>query len=161
MKRRDLLVSMAAALGTGALGGIGLAATGNQLLQKRAVRIVAQQHRLAHTEHLFKNLKILKVDAMAKQQLLVFMHKKLLCNLPDKFEDLFILINPPSITTRSRNHFFEPFSEKLFRTRVSKWIGPRIWNAIIAPDFTLDSAFELSKDSLKKFTKHYFLHTPL
>ena len=34
---------------------------------KRAVRIIAHQHRLAHIAPLFKEIGILRVDAMAKE----------------------------------------------------------------------------------------------
>ena len=129
------------------------------LLQKRAVRIIAKEHRLANTEPLFKELKILTVDAIAKQQLILFMHKKLVTQLPDELDRLFSIsrINPGNVTTRNRQQFLEPFTEKLYRTRISKWIGPRIWNMIIAPNYALSTVSELSKSNLKKICYQYFL----
>ena len=47
-----------------------------ELLQKRAIRILDNQHRIAHTAPIFRELKILKVGDIPKQQLMVLMHRK-------------------------------------------------------------------------------------
>ena len=125
------------------------------LLQKRAVRIIAHEHRLANTEPIFKDLKLLKVNDIAKQQLILLMHRKLRSELPRQLNELFSFVNPGSITTRNRHHFCEPFTEKLYRTRVCSWNGPRIWNKIISPYHVIDSARELSKHRLKKIVINY------
>ena len=51
-------------------------------LQKRAVRSITNSHILAHTENLFKELKILKIDDILKQHQFTFYHKFLNNNLP-------------------------------------------------------------------------------
>ena len=52
------------------------------LLQKRAIRTITKSHLLAHTDNLFKQLKILKVDDIYKQHQFTFYHKFLHNNLP-------------------------------------------------------------------------------
>ena len=47
-----------------------------ETLQKRVIGIIDQQHRLAHSDPIFKSLNILKAKDIAKQQLITVMHKK-------------------------------------------------------------------------------------
>jgi len=128
-----------------------------ELLQKRAVRIIDNQHRLAHADPIFQKLKLLKIQDIAKQQLMILMHKKLTFNIPMHIDYLFITVDPSVIRTRRRQHFIEPFTEKLYRTRVSTWVGPRLWNTFISPKYSLDDVCALSKYNLKKVTKNLFL----
>ena len=65
-----------------------------ELLQKRAIRIITHQHRLAHTEEIFKSLKLLKVHNIAKQQAIILMHRKLSLSLPSSVGGLFTLSDP-------------------------------------------------------------------
>ena len=128
-----------------------------ELLQKRAVRIIDNQHRLAHADPIFQKLKLLKVQDIAKQQLIILMHKSLTPNMPADIHSLFVRVAPNILRTRRRQHFLEPFTEKLYRTRVCTWIGPRLWNSIISSEYSLDDARILTKYSLKKITKVHFL----
>ena len=130
-----------------------------EILQKRAVRIIDSQHRLAHTDPIFCSLGVLKVKDIAKQQLLSVMLRKFIGTLPPELDKLFTLIpSSPNIITRSRRHFEETFSEKLYRTRVASWVGPRIWNDLISPHFALEDLETLSKGHIKKHTKEKFLN---
>ena len=124
-----------------------------EILQKRAVRIIDNQHRLAHSDPIFKANNILKVNDIAKHQLITVMHKKFTEELPIDIGALFTLSNPPSITTRSRRHFVETFTEKLYCTKIASWIGPRLWNSIIAPHISLIDLRASSKNCIKTYTK--------
>ena len=128
-----------------------------ELLQKRAVRIIENQHRLAHTGPIFQNLKLLKVQDIAKQQLILVMHRKLTSNLPVDIDFLFHILDPSLTRTRRRQHFIEPFTVKHYRSRISTWLGPRLWNSIISPRYSLNDARLLTKFNLKKVTKNHFL----
>ena len=128
-----------------------------ELLQKRAIRILDNQHRIAHTAPIFRELKILKVGEIAKQQLLVLMHRKLTSSTPILLEPLFTVIDPENLRTRNRKHFVEPFTAKVYRTRVATWEGPRLWNRHIAPYFSWECVCRKSKQQLKNYTKEYFL----
>ena len=128
-----------------------------ELLQKRAVRIIDNQHRLAHADPIFHKLKLLKVQDIAKQQLIILMHRSLIQNMPAEIDSLFVKVDPNILRTRRMQHFLEPFTAKLYRTRVSSWIGPRLWNSIISPEYSLDDARMLTKYYLKKITKSIFL----
>ena len=128
-----------------------------EILQKKAVRIIDGQHRLAHADPIFHKLSLLKVYDIAKQQLMLLMYRKLCSSAPKVFDDLFMYTNPKSYKTRHRQHFHEPFCKKHFRTRVCTWTGPRIWNIVISPNYSIEDIRELSKCSMKKVTKKYFL----
>ena len=128
-----------------------------EILQKKAVRIIDGQHRLAHADPIFHKLSLLKVHDIAKQQLMLLMHRKLCSDAPKAFDDLFVLSNQNVFGTRQRKHFHEPFCKKHYRTRVCTWVGPRIWNNVISPNYSLENIRELSKFSMKKITKKYFI----
>ena len=62
-------------------------------LQKKAVRIISHAHFLAHTDNLFQNLKILKIEDIFNQHQLVFYHKfRNLC-LPTSMSNLITIQN--------------------------------------------------------------------
>ena len=128
-----------------------------EVLQKRAVRLIDNQSRLAHTDPIFRQLGLLKVNDIAKQQLIILMHNKIKSSIPSQVASLFIQSNPTSIRTRNNHHFFEPFTGKLYSTRVASWIGPRIWNRIISSQLSFNEVIELSKLQIKQLTKKYFL----
>ena len=128
-----------------------------ELLQKRAVRIIANQHRLAHTEQIFKNLHLLKVHDIAKQQVLLLMHRKVTSILPPQLDRLFDYSDQNYARTRRRQHFIEPFTNKLYCTQTATWIGPRLWNKILASQFNIQSIITMSKSELKRLTKTHFL----
>ena len=128
-----------------------------ELLQKRAVRIIVKQHRLAHTDPIFQHLKILKVKDIAKQQLIILLHRKINNRVPPQLDSMFIAFNHTDTRTRSRQHFSEPFTAKLYRTRVATWIGPRIWNSIVSPMLSFTDASHISKAHIKKMSKEYLL----
>ena len=77
-----------------------------ELLQKRVVGIIDNQHRLAHSNPIFKSLNILKVRDIAQLQLISVMHRKMIGSLPKELDDMFLLTNNSNIT-RSRLHFKE------------------------------------------------------
>ena len=125
-------------------------------LQKRAVRMIDGEHRLAHTAPIFKKLKILKLRDIGKQQMLLLMHRKLKGTLPSSIDRLFTILEPLR-DTRSTHHFHEFFSEKFYRSYTTRWSAPRIWNSIIAPKFTDMEAVPLTKREIKDFSKQFFI----
>ena len=127
-----------------------------EILQKRIVRIIDSQHRLAHSNPIFKTLNILKARDIARQQLITVMHKKVTGNLPKEIGDFFPLSDVQNIT-RAVRHFKETFTRKLYRTRTPSWQGPRLWNAKIAPHFSMAEVRNLSKTNIKKHAKKQLL----
>ena len=129
-----------------------------EILQKRVIRIIDSQPRLAHSDPIFKSLNILKLKDIARQQLIMVMYRKFNGNLPIDVDALFSLSKYPSIITRNRHHFNETFSGKLYGTIIASWIGPRLWNSIIAPHLSIVDLKNISKEYIKSHTKqHFFL----
>jgi len=127
------------------------------VLQKRAVRIVTNAHRLAHTDPIFKNLKLLRITELAKQQMILIIQRVVKGNIHPAMKTLFQIIELPERITRLRQHIAEPFTDKLYRTRIISWTGPRIWNKIVTPIYPLIDDIPSSKYLMKKITKDYFL----
>ena len=130
-----------------------------EILQKRVVRIIDNQHRFAHSDPIFQKLKLLKVQDIARQQLIIVMFRSLKQTLPAELCNLFTLADTPHIPLRNRRDFVEMFTEKLYRTRTPSWIGPRIWNSIITPQFDAEKKTEMTKGQIKTICKNHFLET--
>lgn len=130
---------------------------GLEKLQKRAVRLIDGQSRLAHTTPIFKKLNLLRLKDVGHQQMLLLLHRKLKLNLPTQINDLFT-ISQPERSTRCIKHFQEIFTSKVYRTHTVSWAGPRLWNKIIAPIFPTVQSVPLSKYVIKKVSKEYFIN---
>ena len=65
-------------------------------LQKRAVRIVALESRAPHTDPLFGNLEILKLEDLYKLNAGIFMYKYFKSKLPESFNELFKPLSEPN-----------------------------------------------------------------
>ncbi len=59
------------------------------ILQKRAVRIISNSQYLTHTNSLFKNLKILKLQDIVRLEVLKFVYKHKFNKLPHIFQNYF------------------------------------------------------------------------
>ena len=128
-----------------------------EILQKRAIRMIDYQHRLAHSDPIFLSLKIIKVRDIAKQQLITVMHRKLNGSLPSDLNMLFTLSPTPGIITRNRQHFDETFSTKRYRTRIASWMGPRLWNSLFVSHLLIVELENMSKETIKNYTKQQLL----
>ena len=130
-----------------------------EILQKKAVRIITASGRLAHSEPLFKSLKVLKIMDIAKQQAIILLHKKTQGTLPYTLDRLFEMNESHSIATRNIKHIKEPFSHKLYKTHTASWTGPRVWNSVMVPIFPAIEDVPSSKGVIKKISKNYFLQS--
>ena len=128
-----------------------------EILQKRAVRTIDDAHRLAHSDPIFKKLKLLKVKQLAKQQMILLIHISITNNLRPAIKELFTLEEQRERNTRRIPHLSEPFTTKLYKTRTVAWMGPRLWNTIIGSKYPLIDDVPRSKFVMKKMTKEYFL----
>ena len=125
-------------------------------LQKRVVRLVDGQTRLAHSAPIFKKLKILKIKDIANQQMLLLLHRKLQNNLPRLIDQLFIAAQP-NRSSRNVKHFAETFTAKLYKTHTVSWAAPRLWNKIMVPMFPLVQTVPTSKYKVRQLSKCYFI----
>ena len=125
-------------------------------LQKRIVRMIDGQPRLAHTGPIFKEHKLLRFQDIGKLQMILLIHRKFKQNLPIMVDEIF---NQAETIRNTRNvhHFQQTFSRKLFRTHSVAWMAPRLWNNIISPRFPDKGTVPESKCIIKQLTKDYFL----
>lgn len=129
-------------------------------IQKKVIRVISKQHRLAHTNPIFENLKILKIKDIAVQQSVILMHNVISQNLPPAIYSMFTLSNDNvNIRTRMNRHFEEPFTAKLYATRTISWLGPRLWNKIIATSFPNIEMVPASKAGIKRISKDKIIAT--
>lgn len=126
------------------------------ILQKRAMRIIEGIHPPQSANPVFKKYNILKIQDIAKLQMMLIMHKFLCNNLPGPMRSLFKLHIGNNYSTRQNKHFQSIFSAKNYRLFTIACSGPKIWNNTIAVKYTRDEVPH-SKDVLKKLLKEIFI----
>ena len=109
-------------------------------LQKKAVRICTNSSYLAHTNPLFRQLKILKVHDINILQTSIFMFKYTKNVLPPIFNDLFTYNrNIHSYPTRTCNNIHLQNPKILLAHKSLRHHGPDVWNTL--PNFIKQTPF--------------------
>ena len=126
-------------------------------LQKRAMRIIEGIFPPQSASPVFKKYKILKIQDIAKMQMMLIMHKVLCNNLPLPIKNMFKFYTGNSYSTRQNKHFQETFSAKNYRLLTISCLGPKLWNNMIAEKYTRDEVPH-SKEVIKKMMKEMFIH---
>ena len=97
-----------------------------QLLQKKAIRIIASSHYIAHTDPLFSMTKLLKLDDMYKYQLGIFMHKVTHFQLPQNVSSMFLRTdNVHSHKLRNNNAYYIQQIRTSTRKSTKNFSGPK------------------------------------
>ncbi len=115
--------------------------------QKRAIRLISNKPYLSHTEPLFKQKRILKVDDLYKTQIALFMHDLQNNKLPMSFNQFNAKrTRRYTIATRQTNttHLTTDRARTAFTSKLPKHFFPKIWN-------DTDDHFKLAKS--KKIAK--------
>lgn len=126
------------------------------MLQKRAMRIIGGIFLPASSNPIFHKFNTLKVHDIAKVQMLLIMHKYFIHELPPAIQPLLEDRIETTHRTRYVDHFQRQFSTKRYRLFAIACQGPRLWNEIVARNFTRDQIPE-SKYIFKKFLKKHFV----
>ena len=101
------------------------------LLQKRAIRAITKSNYLAHTQQLFKKLKILNIFDINKLQLAAFMFSYSKQLLPNNFHDYFEYnCNINKYKTRNSNKMYVPFYIFNFSRTTVSFKGPQLSNEL-------------------------------
>ena len=124
------------------------------LIQKRAVRIIANVGYRDHTDNLFKKLKVLKIFNMNILCTALFVYKYLNNLLPATCHDFLIISDPNrpkcSYNFRSISNFSIPKFRTVFREKFITIRGPKIWDSL--PDCVRNcSTIGSFKNKLKYF----------
>ena len=125
-------------------------------LQKRAMRIIGYIYPPESANPIFKKYNILKVQDIAKMQIMLVMHKYICNNIPTTLRTLFQLNVENRHGTRQNDHFKRIFSTKNYRLCTIACLGPKLWNSIISPNFNLNEV-PYSKERIKKMIKDHFI----
>jgi len=123
------------------------------ILQKKAMRIIDNQSRIAHSNPIFVKLKLLKLKDIAKQQSIILMHSVITQQAPTLIRSIFNLSPANHRESRVIRHFNEMFTRKLYRIHTIAWLGPRLWNSLISPIFPQLSSIPITKHRIKEITK--------
>ena len=103
-------------------------------LQKRVVRIMSRTAFDAHTEPLFKNLRILNLKDIYKLQIGKFMYQCESGLLPESFNDMFLVTRQVrqvhSHGTRSSKLFYLPQCRTNIRKFSISFQGPNFYNSL-------------------------------
>ena len=123
------------------------------LLQKRIIRIICDSTARSHTDPLFFNNKLLKINELYLYQLGQFMYKYDNKSLPSAFDSMFFknqsVHNYP---TRQSNEFHLPLLRTLLAQNTFIYDGPKFWNTI-----DIDIKNVPSLNSFKRKLKLYLL----
>ena len=123
------------------------------ILQKRAVRLIDCVYPPVSSAPIFKKYNLLKLIDIAKLQLLLVMHKFVTKRLPEVLTKLFNLYPADRSNTRLVQHLQQPFSNRNYRLFTSRYLGPKLWNELMTPKFTLVSDIPLSKSVIKNIIR--------
>lgn len=129
------------------------------ILQKRAVRLIEYVYPPFSSEPIFKKYNILKLADIVKSQMLLVMHKFVTGQLPQSFDNTYKLCVTRSPHRRQAYHLQQPFSNRNYRLFTTSCLGPKLWNAIIAPRFPCLNDVPTSKNVIKKITRRHFVHS--
>ena len=130
------------------------------LLQKRVVRIVSKEAFDAHTEPIFKALKILKFHQIYLFHIGKFMYLYHNNMLPRSFDKFFLRVNQVhNLNTRSSNLYYLPFCRTKIRQSTINYQGPKFFNTL-TEDICDASSVACFQFKLKKKKVSSYLISP-
>ena len=104
------------------------------LLQKRIMRIVCHQNRLAHTNALFYSTKVLKIYDLYNLRLGCFMYQLNQGELPTPLALLFSKNESfHNYPTRQSSSYHLPMLRTLYKQKTIIYTGPQFWNSLQDP----------------------------
>ena len=102
-------------------------------LQKKAVRIIAGATRLAHTQNIFKDLRILPYDKLIIFNVCKFMFLYRNNEVPESFKETWKSKNEVrGRNLRNDDDFYIPFTNKTYLKNLPLYKFPSIWNSLPA-----------------------------
>ena len=100
-------------------------------LQKRAIRVINNKRYRSHTDPLFKNNQLLKVQDIYKVQTCTFMHNYVHARnkLPTSFDNFFPAMRE-NILTRQKFDILRSKAHTAFSDKLTKHSLPTLWNSL-------------------------------
>ena len=127
-----------------------------QKLQKKCIRVISISKYNAHTEPLFKKLKLLKVQDIFNIQQFKFYHKFVNNNLPEYFDQQFFsnTVNH-NYNVRDRENLIIPFVRHVFAQKCIRYSIPKLINR--TDRLIVDKCFSHSLHGFSIYVKKYFI----
>jgi hypothetical protein len=119
------------------------------LLQKKAIRIIANVPRLEHTNDIFMNFKLLKFMDLVKLSTLLVMFRAYNINLPSNLQKCFSININTNLATRRKNKFTVNYVRTTKKAMCLSVKGVKLWNSLDLK-FTLCNNINLFKNNLKQ-----------
>ena len=127
------------------------------LLQKRVVRCINKDAYDAHTDPIFKELRILKFNDIYLLNLGKFMYSYQNGLLPSSFNDCFIKVNQVHhYNTRSSSNFYTRFCKTKIRQFSVSYQGPKFFNTL-SSDMQKTYSLQSFQNKLKKYLMSKYL----
>lgn len=102
------------------------------VLQKRAVRVITMSHFMAHTDPLYKELKIVHADDLYRYLCSIFIYKSLKSLFPRDFLAHFNPFSPDSLS-RNRINYICPFFRTSQGQKSLKFQSVKLYNDFLQP----------------------------
>ena len=129
------------------------------ILQKRAVRLIDRVYPPVSAEPIFRKYNLLKLEDIAKSQMLLFVHKFFKNQLPTSFDLFFKKKNTQSQRTRRIELIEVPFSNRNYRLFTTPYLGPKLWNDMFHEEFQSIDDIPSSKLIIKRKIRTSLLNT--
>ena len=127
------------------------------LLQKRAIRIISGANRLAHTNKLFYDLKLLKLNDMVEYQTLIIMYRAFNNNLSKNIQDMFVLNTDVNYSVRQKNNFKTKYVRTTLKSMSVSSRGVKLWNKLDKKLAYTPDILTFKKCFKKGFLEEYLL----
>ena len=124
-------------------------------LQKRAIRIISLSKYNAHTEPIFKQLKLLKLEDIFKTKALIFYYKFKQNTIPAYFKSMFIS-EQHSYETRHKNELQPPRVKTAFAQRCIRYFVPDLLKK--TPPCITEKVLTHSQQGFSKYIKNNFIN---
>ena len=119
------------------------------IMQKRVIRVICGERRLAHTNQLFKEKSILKFSDLVKYKTCIMMFKLFTNDCPKHLQLRFTIYENPH-NTRRKNTFIVLYSRTNMKAMCLSVYGVKLWNNLPENIKALRS-IHLVKNRYKKY----------
>jgi len=122
--------------------------------QKRAIRAITNKPYLTHTESLFKQMNILKLEDLYRRQTIIFMYEQQ-NNLIPSFKSLKLRKENKAMPTHQGNNVYTDRPRTNFSSKLPKHTFPKIWNECNNDIRMVRSKYILKKQVTNNFIDKY------
>ena len=124
-------------------------------MQKRAVRIIMKVNRYYHTNSLFYELRLLKLDDLINLKAIKIMYKAKYVLLLKNIHRLFQIVQNQRYETRQTRQFSLQYVRTNFKSMSVSVYRVKLWNSLNDDWKTCNNEYYLKKKYIEKVLKEY------